>query len=48
MRWHVILAAMLAFILVIGMIAFLVNVINYHIVTNQADRTLSYIMKLES
>ena len=39
---------MLAFILVIGMIAFLVNVINYHIVTNQADRTLSYIMKLES
>lgn len=48
MRWHVILAAMLAFILGIGMIAFLVNVINYHIVTNQADRTLSYIMKLES
>ena len=48
MRWHVILAAMLAFILGIGMIAFLVNVINYHIVTNQADRTLFYIMKLES
>ena len=47
MKWRVILAAMLAFSAVIMMIAVLVNVVNYYVVTNRADQTLSYILELE-
>ena len=47
MKWRVILSAMLAFSAVIMMIAVLVNVVNYYVVTNRADQTLSYILELE-
>lgn len=47
MRRRVILAAMLAFFAVIFMIAVLVNVVNFCVVTNNADRTLSAILSYE-
>ena len=47
MRLRLILAAMLAFSAVIGLIAVLVNVINYQVVTGRADQTLSYISGYE-
>lgn len=47
MRQRVIIAAMLAFFAVIFMIAVLVNVVNFCVVTNNADRTLSAILSYE-
>ena len=47
MRWRVILYAMIAFFVVIALIALLVNVVNYFIVTGHADQTLSYIQRFE-
>ena len=47
MKWRVILSAMLAFSAIIMMIAVFVNVVNYYVVTNRADQTLSYILELE-
>ena len=47
MRRRVILAAMLAFFAVIMMIAVLVNAVNYAVVTNRADQTLSAILRYE-
>ncbi|MCR5356399.1 MAG: HAMP domain-containing histidine kinase [Lachnospiraceae bacterium] len=47
MRRRVILAAMLAFSAVVLLIAVLVNVVNYGVVTNRADDTLSAILKFE-
>ncbi len=42
-----IFAAMLAFFAVIMMIAVLVNAVNYYVVTNRADQTLSAILRYE-
>ncbi len=47
MRWRVILAAMAAFAAVITLIAVLVNVVNYGMVTNRADQTLEAILRFE-
>jgi signal transduction histidine kinase len=47
MRRRVILAAVLAFFAVIMLLACLVNIINYCVVTNNADRTLSAILSFE-
>ena len=47
MRRRVILAAMLAFFAVISVIAVLVNVVNFCVVTNNADKTLSAILSYE-
>lgn len=47
MRWNVIGAAMLAFMSVILLISLLVNIINYHVVTNRTDETLSHIIEYE-
>ena len=47
MRQRVIIAAMMAFFAVIFMIAVLVNVVNFCVVTNRADRTLSAILSYE-
>jgi signal transduction histidine kinase len=47
MRRRMILAAMLAFFAVIMMIGVLVNAVNYGVVTNRADQTLSAILKYE-
>ena len=44
MRWRFILAAMSAFFAVIVLVAALVNVVNYYVVANRADQTISYIM----
>ena len=48
MRRRVILAAMLAFSAVIALIAILINVVNYCVVTDRADETLSAILAFES
>ena len=48
MRVRVILAAMLAFFAVIMLIAALVNLVNYAVVTNRADQTLDAILMFES
>ncbi|MCR5417340.1 MAG: HAMP domain-containing histidine kinase [Lachnospiraceae bacterium] len=47
MRRRVILAAMLAFFAVVLMIAALVNIVNYCVVTGRADETLSAILSFE-
>ncbi|MBR4760692.1 MAG: HAMP domain-containing histidine kinase [Lachnospiraceae bacterium] len=47
MRQRVILAAMLAFFAVILMVGVLVNIVNFGVVTSQADETLSAILKFE-
>lgn len=47
MRRRMILAAMLAFFAVIIMIAVLVNVVNYFVVTDRADETINAILKFE-
>lgn len=47
MRRRVILAAMLAFFAVILLVAVLVNAVNYYVVTDRADQTISYIMRYE-
>lgn len=47
MRWNVIGAAMFAFFAVVLLISVLVNIINYHVVTNRADETLSHIIEYE-
>ena len=47
MRWRVILYAMMAFAAVIMLIALLVNVVNYYVMTKRADLTISYIMNFE-
>lgn len=47
MRRRVIIAAMLAFFAVISMIAIMINVVNYCVVTNRADKTLSTILDFE-
>ncbi len=46
-RRRVILAAMLAFFAVTSLIVILINVGNYIVVTDNADKTLSYIMEYE-
>ena len=48
MRWRLIAAAMAAFFAVIALIAVLVNVVNYYVVTDNADQTLSSLMSFES
>ena len=48
MRWRLIAAAMAAFFAVIALIAVLVNVVNYYVVTDNADQTLSGVMTFES
>ncbi len=48
MRRRVILASMLAFSAVILLIAVLVNLANYVMVTGRADQTLSYILQYEA
>ena len=48
MRVRVILAAMLAFFAVITLIAALVNIVNYAVVTNRADQTLDAILRFEA
>ncbi|MBR6322514.1 MAG: HAMP domain-containing histidine kinase [Lachnospiraceae bacterium] len=48
MRVRVILAAMLAFFAVIALIAVLVNVIDYYVVTRRLDQTISYIVDFEA
>lgn len=47
MRYRLILSAMLSFFAVISLIAVLVNVIDYGIVTKRADETLDYIVGYE-
>ena len=47
MRQRVIVAAMLAFFAVIMLIGVSVNVVNYLVVTNNADETLSAILSFE-
>ncbi len=47
MRRRVILAAMLSFFAVITMIAILINVVNYCVITDRADETLSAILAFE-
>ncbi|MBR6004309.1 MAG: HAMP domain-containing histidine kinase, partial [Lachnospiraceae bacterium] len=47
MRWRVILAAMVAFFLVIALIATLVNVFNYYSVSRRADQTIEFISGYE-
>ena len=47
MKRRVIFAAMLAFFAVIVMLAVLVNVVNYCVVTNRLDGTLSSILSFE-
>lgn len=47
MRRRLTLSAMLAFSSVIIMIAVLVNTVNFFFITNNADRTLSVILKFE-
>ena len=47
MRRRVILAAMLAFLSVIALIAVLVNVVNYYVVTGNLDQTISLIYDFE-
>ena len=47
MRRRVIIAAMLSFFAVISMIAILINVVNYCVVTDRADNTLSAILSFE-
>ena len=47
MRRRVILAAMLAFFAVILLVAVLVNAVNYAVITNRADQTLSFILASE-
>ena len=47
MRWRVIFSAMLSFFVVIALIAFLVNIVNYCVVTRRIDQTLSYVLKYE-
>lgn len=44
MRMWVILSAVLAFFVVIALVSILVNVINYRIVTEQADRLLQNLL----
>ena len=48
LRIRVIVSAILAFLLVIVSVSILVNVINYRIVTNQADETLDSILDFEN
>ena len=48
MRWRLIAAAMAAFFAVIALIALLVNVVNFYVVTNNADRTLSSVLTFEA
>ena len=48
MRWRLIAAAMAAFFAVIALIALLVNVVNFYVVTNNADRTLSSVLAFEA
>ncbi|SCW53314.1 Signal transduction histidine kinase [Ruminococcaceae bacterium YRB3002] len=48
MRWRVIGAAMLAFFLVILLVAGLVNIVNYCVVTDRADETIDYILEFET
>lgn len=48
MRARMIGAAMLAFSAVIVLIALLVNVVNYQVVTHRADDTLSHILEYEN
>ena len=47
MRWRVIGAAMLAFFLVILLVAGLVNIVNYCVVTDRVDETVDYIFEFE-
>ncbi len=47
MRQRVIVAAMLAFFAVIALIGVSVNIINYHVVTKNADETLDIILSFE-
>ncbi|SFU59664.1 sensor histidine kinase [Butyrivibrio sp. M55] len=48
MRYRVIIAAMAAFLAVILMVAFLVNLINYTVVTKRLDETIYYIQEFEA
>ena len=48
LRWRFISAAMLAFFLVIALIAGLVNVVHYYVVTNDVDRTLDSIINYDA
>ena len=47
LRWRFITAAMLAFFTVIFLVASLVNIVNYCVVTQRADETIDYIMFFE-
>ena len=48
LRWRFITAAMLAFFTVIFLVASLVNIVNYCVVTQRADETINYIMFFEA
>lgn len=48
LRWRFITAAMLAFLLVIALIAGLVNVVYYYVVTNDVDRTIDSIINYDA
>ena len=48
MRRRVILAAMAAFFAVILLIAVLVNVVNFYVVTNRADETIASVLSFET
>ena len=48
MRYRVIIAAMAAFLAVILMVAVLVNLINYRVVTRSLDETISAIYEFEA
>lgn len=47
MRRRVILAAMAAFLAVILMIAVLVNLVNFYVITNRADETITSVLSFE-
>ena len=47
MRWRLVLSAMLAFLAVILLIAVMVNLVNYYVVTDRADQTISMILSYE-
>ena len=47
MRWRLILTAMLAFLAVVVLTVFMVNLLAHYIVTGQVDQTLSYIAYFE-
>ena len=47
MRWRLTIVAMAAFLAIIVLVAFLVNVVNYYNVTSRVDDTISFIMATE-